>query len=80
MSKAEILEKLNEIFRDVFDNEDLTVGESTTTADVEGWDSLAHIMLLSAAEEEFGIKFDMKAVLKLKDVGAMADMIQALMK
>lgn len=80
MSRTEIFEKLNEIFRDVFDNKALTVEDTTTVEDVEGWDSLAHIMLLSAAEEEFGIKFDMKAVLKLKNVGAMVDLIQAQMK
>ena len=80
MSKTEIFEKLNEIFRDVFDDEDLTVAESTTAADVEGWDSLTHIMLLSAIEDEFDIKFDMKAVQGLKNVGAMADLIESLVK
>ncbi len=80
MSKTEILEKLNEIFRDVFDDEDLTVEEATTAADVEGWDSLTHIMLLSAIEDEFGIRFDMKAVQGLKNVGAMVWLIESLLK
>lgn len=79
MKRTEIFEKLNGIFRDVFDDEELTVSEGTTAADVEGWDSLTHIMLLSAIEDEFGVKFDMKAVQELKDVGAMADLIESLL-
>ncbi len=79
MSKAEIFEKLEEIFRDVFDDESLQIGERTTAADVDGWDSLSHIMLLSAIEDEFDIKFDMKAVQGLQDVGAMADLIGELL-
>ena len=80
MNKTEIFEKLNEIFRDVFDDESITVTESTTAADIEDWDSLSHIMLLSAIEDEFGIKFDMKAVQGLKNVGAMAELIGSLLK
>ena len=80
MSKTEILEKLNDIFRDVFDDEELTVTEATTAADVEGWDSLTHIMLLSAIEDEFDVKFDMKAIQGLKNVGAMAELVGSLMK
>lgn len=69
MSKAEIFEKLTDIFRDVFDDEDITLTEATTAADIEDWDSLTHITLLAAVEEEFGVKFGMKAVQNLKNVG-----------
>ena len=67
---------LTEVFRDVFDDESIELSETTTAADIEDWDSLTHIMLLSAVEDDFGIKFDMKAVQGLKDVGAMVDLIQ----
>lgn len=80
MSKTEIFEKLNEIFRDVFDDEDITITEATTAKDIEDWDSLTHIMLLSAIEDEFDIKFDMKAVQGLKNVGDMAELIAGLAK
>ena len=80
MNKTEIFEKLNGIFRDVFDDEDITVTETTTAADIEDWDSLTHIMLLSATEDEFDVKFDMKAVQELKNVGAMAELIESLVK
>lgn len=76
MSREEIYERLNEVFRDVFDDELLTVSDETTAADVEGWDSHMHISLLDAVEEEFDIKFDMKTVVKLKNVGEMVDYIE----
>ena len=76
MNRTEIFEKLTEVFRDVFDDESIELGETTTAADIDDWDSLTHIMLLSAVEDDFGIKFDMKAVQGLKDVGAMVDLIQ----
>lgn len=79
MSKTEIFEKLNGIFRDVFDDDELTVDEHTTASDVDGWDSLSHIMLLSAIEDEFDVTFDMKAVQGLKNVGEMAALIESLL-
>ncbi len=72
MSKYEIFEKLNGVFRDVFDDEDICVSEGTTAADIDDWDSLSHISLIAAVESEFGIRFDMKDVLKMKNVGEMA--------
>lgn len=75
MNRDQIFEKLISIFQDVFDDEELTINEATTSADIEDWDSLAHIMLLSAMEDRFGIKFDMKAIQELKNVGEMVDLI-----
>ena len=75
MSREEVYERLNTVFRDVFDNDDITVEDTTTAADIEGWDSLIHITLIDAVEEEFDIRFDMKTVVKLKNVGEMVDVI-----
>lgn len=75
MTRPEIFEKLTEIFRDVFDDETLTISEATTAADVEDWDSLTHITLLATVEDEFGVKFSMKAVQGLKNVGELADLV-----
>ena len=75
MSKEEIFEKLNEVFRDVFDDEDITVNENTTANDIEDWDSLEHINLMAAVEAEFGIKFSMGQVVTMKNVGEMAEII-----
>lgn len=77
MNRTEIFEKLTDIFRDVFDDESIILTESTTAADIEDWDSLTHITLLSAVEEEFEVKFGMKAVQNLKNVGELADLIAA---
>ncbi|MBP3217897.1 MAG: acyl carrier protein [Lachnospiraceae bacterium] len=76
MSREEIYEKLNEVFRDVFDDEDITVGEETTAADIDGWDSLEHINLIAAVEQEFGVKFTMGQVVTMKNVGEMARLIE----
>lgn len=80
MNRDQIFEKLTVVFQDVFDDEDISIHEATTAADIEDWDSLTHIMLLSAVEDEFDIKFDMKAVQGLKNVGEMVDMIGKLQR
>lgn len=80
MSREEILAKVNDIFHDVFDDDSIVVVEETTADDVEDWDSLMHITLISEVESEFGFKFQMKDVVGMKNVGEMLDIIQASMK
>lgn len=80
MSRTEIFEKLNGVFRDVFDDEAIVVNEETTAKDISGWDSLTHIMLLSSVEDEFDIHFNMKEVQGLKDVGTLVDLIEGQLK
>ena len=75
MTRENVYEKLNEIFRDVFDDEDITVNDATTADDIEDWDSLEHINLVVAVEKCFGIKFTMGGVTGMKNVGEMADII-----
>ena len=75
MTRQEIFEKLNQVFSDVFD-EEITVTPETTSSDIEEWDSLTHITLISEVEETFGVKFSMKDVLGMKNVGEMADIIE----
>lgn len=76
MNRTEILEKLNEVFNDVFDNNDIVVTEQTNANDIEEWDSLIHITLISAVEDEFDVSFDMKTVVSMKNVGDMIDAIE----
>lgn len=73
----EIYERLNEVFRDVFDDDTIEVGESTTADDIEDWDSLNHITLIDAVESEFGVRFTMGEVSGMKNVGEMAEIIRA---
>ena len=75
MTRENIFGKLNLIFRDVFDDESINVTETTNSDDIEDWDSLEHINLVVAIEEEFKIKFEMNEVGKMKNVGEMVDVI-----
>ena len=75
MTREEAYFKLNEVFRDVFDDETIEVNDATTANDIEDWDSLEHINLVVAVEKCFGIKFNMGEVAKLKNVGEMMDLI-----
>ena len=63
------------MFRDIFDDEDITVSDGTTADDIEDWDSLEHINLVVAIEKEFDIKFNMSEVNKMSNVGEMVDII-----
>ena len=77
MSREEVFERLNEVFRDVFDEEDITVDEGTTAEDIDGWDSLEHINLIAAIETQFGMKFTIGQVVTMKNVGEMVDIISS---
>ena len=70
-----IVEKLTPIFQDVFDNDGLTISESTTAKDVDGWDSLAHIRLVVSIEKAFGIRFSADEISNLENIGALAEII-----
>lgn len=75
MTREEVYERLNNVFRDVFDDENITVNDNTVASDVDGWDSLMHITLIDSVEDEFDIKFDMKDIVSLKNVGQLVDKI-----
>lgn len=78
MSRTEILEKVNEIFWDVFDDDSIVITDETTASDIEDWDSLTHITLVSEIESTFDFKFKMKDVLGMKNVGEMLDILESL--
>lgn len=73
--RARIFESLTEVFRQVFDDENLTISETTTAKDVAEWDSLHHITLIVAIEAEFGIKFKSSEYEEMANVGALVDLI-----
>ena len=75
MTREEVLAQVNEVIQDVFDDEDIVVTEETVASDVDGWDSLMHITLIGTIEDEFDIKFAMKDVVGMKNVGQMVDLI-----
>ena len=69
MSEATLLPRVNEVFRSVFDDPDLTVSLATTAKDVPDWDSITHITLVIEIEREFNVKFQMAEIEKLRNVG-----------
>lgn len=77
MSVKSTLERLTEVIEDVLDVEDLTLTRTTTAEQVEGWDSLAHVRIVIAAEEEFGMHFTTHEVAALKSVGGVVDLIDS---
>ena len=77
MTGNEIFARLNEVFRDVFDDDSIVVKPATTADDIEDWDSPEHITLISAVEKEFGMKFKMGEISSMKNVGEMAHIIAA---
>ena len=79
MERAEVYSRLADVFRDVFDRE-VALADETTAADVPGWDSLNHITLIGTVEDEFDVKFPMKDVVGMKNVGELVDKIIELSK
>lgn len=71
----EIMNKMQEIFRDVFDDESLVITEATNAEDIDEWDSLTHITILQSVQDEFGVEFSITEIDNMKNVG---DMIKAI--
>ena len=75
MSREQLFEKVQEIFRDIFDDQSLIINDSTSSSDIDDWDSLNHINLVVAIENDIEIKFNFEELATLKDVGAMLDLM-----
>lgn len=80
MTREEILKKVNDVFKEVFDDKNLVITDDTTANDISEWDSLTHITLISTIGEEFGIDFDMSDVAAFENVGDMVDAILSKMQ
>lgn len=75
MTRDEVFERLNKVFQDVFDDDSIEVTETTTSDDIDDWDSFEHINLVCAVEDEFSFKIPMGKVITMKNVGEMVDII-----
>jgi acyl carrier protein len=73
---SDTLARLQEVFIDAFDDDDLAITRDTTAADVEGWDSLMHVTLMLQVEGAFGIRMTSAEVTGLKNVGQLVDIIE----
>lgn len=76
MERQEIFSRLNNIFRELFDDETICLTEKTTADDIEGWDSLEHVNLVMMIESEFHMRFKLEEMSLTKDVGEMVNLIQ----
>jgi acyl carrier protein len=77
MNQDALLGRLNEVFRSVFDDPELTVTPATTAKDVPGWDSIVHITLVIEIERTFNVKFQMAEIEKLRNVGDLLAILAA---
>jgi len=71
----EILEQLNDIFLQVFKDEKINISYNTTSEDVQGWDSFSNIELILDIESKFDIRFDLKELANMRNVGQLAEYI-----
>jgi len=72
MTENEIIERIQKLLREQLDDESVVLQPATTAADVDGWDSLTHVQLISAIEKEFKIRLSSREIFKWNNVGEMA--------
>jgi acyl carrier protein len=77
MERNEIAEKVRKILATVLKHEKFEMKDELTATEVEGWDSLSHITIISEIEEEFKIKFKLKELNKLKNIGSLIEIVQS---
>lgn len=77
MPYAEIKQKTNEIFRRVFEDTSLEIHDEMSAKDVDKWDSLSHLTMISEVEKAFGVKFKLKELVSMKNVGDMLRLIES---
>lgn len=78
MERSEILVKLNKVFRDVFEDDSLVITEDTKAEEIEAWDSLMNIALISEIEKVFSLKIAMKDVFNIKSIRKIVDIVSGL--
>ena len=77
MTVQEALERLTPVFQEVFDDDSIELTEEMTAADIEEWDSVEHFNLISEIERVFGMRFTMREVSGMENVGELAEIVAA---
>jgi len=77
MKDSLIFEKLTPIFRKVFNDETIVLSNELTANDVSNWDSLTHMLMIGQVENSFSIKFKLKELGKLNNVGSLIQLIES---
>ncbi len=75
MTREEVFATVQDIFRDIFDDQTLEITDTTNADDIEDWDSMNHLNLVSAIEKKFSIRFALGELQTLNNVGAMIDLM-----
>ena len=71
-----IMDSLTDVFRSVFEDDSIVLKPEMTANDVEGWDSLSHVVLILAIENRFHVKFNQKDLMTQKNVGDLVKSIE----
>jgi acyl carrier protein len=78
---ASIILELQDVFREVFDDDEIVLNEATTAADIDGWDSMMHINLIIAIEKRFGVRFAAAEISRTKgddqNIGSLVEMLES---
>ena len=77
MQRDQIYAELNELFRELFSDDTISLTPETTAADIDGWDSFNHLSVIVAVETRFGIKMKTSEIDKLANVGALVAAIES---
>lgn len=77
MASEQTFERLSTVMRTLFRNPDVTASPAMTAKDVKGWDSLNHIRFILEVERAFGVKFSTSEIAKFKNVGELAEIVEA---
>ena len=80
MEQTQILKELNKIFIEVFEDDSIVLAENTTTSDIDAWDSLNHIQMITAVEKKYKIRFKLNELLNFKNVGDLSKSIEEKLK
>ena len=76
MERKEILQKLQDVYRDILDDDSIVLTEETTADDIEAWDSLTHVQIVAEIQDVFGVTFSAKEMLLWESVGDIVDALE----
>ena len=76
MEREEIFATVESIFAKVLKKNDLKMNDETTANDVDGWDSMSNMIVIAEIERHFGIRLKLREIIKMKNVGALCDVIK----
>ena len=74
--RMDTLQQIQEVFRNIFDDETITISRDTTAEDIEAWDSVQNVTLMLEVESEFGVRFSTSEIAYLKHVGELVDLVE----